>query len=91
MHLKLLNPAGGENGRNVFVENFHLNGPADTRPITQRRLLAATPGKSKPEQAREILSRFASKAYRRPATSGEVDRLVKLAESEGAPLALHQS
>jgi mono/diheme cytochrome c family protein len=81
VHLKLLNPTDGDNGRNVFVENFHLNGPSDTRPLTQRKLVDATPGKSKPEQAREILSRFATKAYRRPATEAEVHRLVKLAES----------
>ena len=81
IHLKLLNPTDGEAGRNVFVENFQLTGPSDTRPLTQRKLLAVTPGKSEAEQTREILSRFAGKAYRRPATAAEVDRLVKLADA----------
>lgn len=80
-HVKLLNPAGGEEGRNLYVEWFYLRGPSDTRPLTQRRLLAVTPGKSQAEQSREVLSRFASRAYRRPATPEEVDRLVRLADA----------
>ena len=78
--VKILNPAGGESGRNFHAEWFELRGPADTRPASQRQLLACD--KSKPEDARlrVILSRFASRAYRRPATAVEVDRLVKLAQ-----------
>src|SRR5262249_6850100 len=37
--VKLLNPSGGKDGRNIHVEWFNLNGPSDTRPETQRRLL----------------------------------------------------
>ena len=65
----------------LHVENFSLEGPADMRPETHRRLLACDPKKSKHDQAVEILSRFATKAYRRPATADEVDRLVRLAEA----------
>src|SRR5206468_11224129 len=36
------------------------------------------------EQTRQVLARFASKAYRRPATPDEVERLVKLAEAAQA-------
>jgi hypothetical protein len=79
--VKLLNPSGEEKGRNLFVEWFQLTGPSDTRPPSHRKLLAVTPGKTKAEQTKEVLSRFASGAYRRPATPEKVARLVKLAEA----------
>jgi hypothetical protein len=65
----------------LLVEHLELEGPADTRPASHRRLLTCAAGKPKREQTQEILQRFASKAYRRPATPTEVERLVKLAEA----------
>ncbi|HEY7120223.1 MAG TPA: DUF1587 domain-containing protein, partial [Tepidisphaeraceae bacterium] len=76
----LLNATDDNPKRTVFVESISLEGPADTRPPSQRRLLACTSGLSKARQTREVLSRFASQAYRRPATSDEVERLAQLAE-----------
>jgi hypothetical protein len=64
----------------LHVEYFALTGPKDTRPATQQKLLACDPNKPQAEQSREVLQRFASKAYRRPATKEEVDRLCTLAE-----------
>jgi mono/diheme cytochrome c family protein len=78
--VSLLNPAADDKGRTLFVEYLELTGPTDGRPASHRRLLACTPGKSRVEQTREVLSRFTSLAYRRPATTEEVERLVKLAE-----------
>jgi hypothetical protein len=78
--VSILNPADGENKRTVFVESIIVEGPADTRPASQRRLLAVTPGKTKGEQTREVLTRFASHAYRRPATADEINRLAGLVE-----------
>lgn len=76
---RLLNP-GGEPARTVFVEWFELFGPADPYPASHRKLMAAT-AETKLDKTREILTRFANKAYRRPATKDEVDRLVKLAQN----------
>ncbi len=73
-----------DRGGTVLVESFVLEGPADTRPATHRRLLACNPSASKKEQTREVLERFATRAYRRPATPAEVARLVKLVESAEA-------
>jgi hypothetical protein len=42
--------------------------------------MACDATKPKREQAREILTRFASKAYRRPATKEEVERLLKFVD-----------
>ena len=78
----LSNPAKDDKGeRTLHIENFMLEGPADTRPETQKRLLACDSKKSKHDQAVEIMTRFATKAYRRPPTADEVARLVKLVET----------
>jgi hypothetical protein len=80
--VSVANPAKDDKGeRTLHVENFMLEGPADTRPETHRRLLACDTSKSKHDQAVEILSRFATRAYRRPATADEVNRLVSLVET----------
>ncbi len=84
MAVSLLNPSTGDTPRAVMVEWFELRGPADTRPETHKRLLAVTPGQSKEQNTREVLTRFATRAYRRPATRDEVDRLVKLVEQAEA-------
>jgi hypothetical protein len=66
--------------RTLNVEFIELTGPADPRPITQRKLLAADPKLSEKEQNRDILTRFLSKAYRRPPTLIEVNRLLKFVD-----------
>lgn len=77
----LLNPGpAGEKPRTLHVEYLELLGPLDTRPASHRRLLAYRPGLSPNEATREVLTRFATQAYRRPASADEIERLVKLAE-----------
>ncbi|HEY0984095.1 DUF1592 domain-containing protein [Schlesneria sp.] len=68
-----------EGQRTLFVEWSEFEGPLDMVPTSHRRLLATNPELPKADQAREILNRFATRAYRRPATTEEVDRLVALA------------
>jgi hypothetical protein len=70
--------------RAMMVEMIQLVGPLDTRPPSHKKLMAHKPGAKQPEATREILERFASKAYRRPATKDEVDRLVKFVEKAQA-------
>ncbi len=65
--------------RTLFVEFFELEGPLDMVPPSHKMLLAYDATKSKPEQTREVLSRFLARAYRRPVTQDEVERLVVLA------------
>ncbi|HEY2840145.1 MAG TPA: DUF1592 domain-containing protein [Pirellulales bacterium] len=78
--------------RNLFVDYLELEGPIDHTsrlPESHRRILFREPpeddakGKSAdPKEvancAREILSRFATRAYRRPVTAEEVDRLMRV-------------
>jgi mono/diheme cytochrome c family protein len=51
---------------------------AAAESIVQRATLACTPDKPQAEQTREVLRRFALRAYRRPPTGAEVERLVRL-------------
>jgi hypothetical protein len=62
----------------LYVQHLALDGPKDTRPASQRMLLACKADAPPREKAREILTRFATRAYRRPATAEEVERLLKL-------------
>ena len=62
--------------RALFVEWFEFEGPHDMIPPSHKKLLACQPEQPKADQAREILTRFLNRAYRRPATTTEVDRLV---------------
>lgn len=65
--------------RTLFVQFIELEGPLDMVPPSHRKLLACDATKTKPEQTREVLSRFLARAYRRPATNDELERLVVLA------------
>ncbi|HEY7427058.1 MAG TPA: DUF1592 domain-containing protein [Gemmataceae bacterium] len=74
-------PAAGQPPAKLFVEYLALEGPLDTRPASHRMLLAATQGKTQAEQTREVLSRFLRRAFRRPPTTEELNRSIKLAET----------
>ncbi len=70
--------------RTLHVEWFLLHGPSDTRPQTHRDFTQCDTSKPKSEQTREILTRFLNRAFRRPATAEEVNRLLKLVENAQA-------
>lgn len=79
--VSLLNPLKNDDGeRTVFVEFLEFNGPKDTRPAFQRKLESIAADKPKPEHTRAMLAHFASRAYRRPPTKDEVERLARLVE-----------
>jgi hypothetical protein len=71
-------PQGGQPAPTIFVEWLQYEGPMDTRSAATKTLLTVTPGKSQAEQTREVLARFAPRAWRRPVTNEELDRLCKL-------------
>jgi len=68
----------GPHDRNLILEDLQVMGPY---PPTYRQLI---PREHTPEDRRllahEILSGFVSRAFRRPATAAEIDRLMKLVE-----------
>ncbi len=92
--VKLLNPsppvplppaakdrAQAERPRTLFVRRFEMEGPKDSYPPSHKKIMACNAAASHAEQTREILTRFVSKAYRRPATKDEVERLAQLVEA----------
>lgn len=62
----------------LFIRELTLDGPVDTRPYGMRRLVDNVNATEPVARTREILTRFATRAFRRPATKSEVDRLAKL-------------
>lgn len=69
-----------ENYAGLEVYRIDLVGPVDPVPESRRRILACDPSASPPQQAREILERFARRAFRRPVEAREVARYVGLFE-----------
>ncbi len=71
--------------RNLVIDYLEIVAPADTKPRvlpeSHRRIFtrAATP-ETQPTVAREILGNFTRRAYRRPVSSDEVERLMKIVE-----------
>jgi len=80
MILALYKPEEGQPPATVSVEYFALEGPLDPRPESQRQLLAVSPDRSTAEQTREALARFLRRAYRRPPTADEVERVALLVD-----------
>jgi hypothetical protein len=70
----------GKTERAFMLESLQLEGPMDTRPPSHRKIMAYKDGLKPREAAREILTRFATKAYRRPVTNDEVERLLKFVD-----------
>jgi hypothetical protein len=70
--------------RELFVQFLEFDGPQDMVPATHKRVMACDTTKPRREQAREIVTRFASNAFRRPATPAEIDRLLKLVDESEA-------
>jgi hypothetical protein len=79
--VQFLNPPHGDKPRAVFVRRFEMEGPKDSYPPSHKTIMACDPKASHAEQTREILTRFISRAYRRPATKDEVERLARLVEA----------
>ncbi len=78
--IAVIKPPEGEEPPKVFVEHLWSEGPLETRPASQLMLLACTPGKPQTQQTREVLGRLLPRAYRRPATTAEVETLAKLVD-----------
>ena len=81
--------------RNLYLQWVEivgpLDGPAPMAPESHRRIIPNPPNPGEERRvAAEILRKFASRAYRRPATASEVERLSKfldIAKLEGGNFA----
>lgn len=78
----LVRPPEGQGAAvKAYVRSMALEGPLDTRPASQRALLAVTPGTTPEQQTREVLARFLRRAYRRPVEESELQRAIALASA----------
>ena len=85
------NPDPKRRDRNLAIEYLEVQGPLDgpppDPPASHKKILFCQPTHGQEREcAEKILSRFASRAFRRPASADEVSRLVKfvdLARSNG--------
>ena len=69
-------PKNPLNKSGVIVHELGLIGPL--MPVMHAELLAAPKELEGDAKSRHVIERFASRAYRRPATKAEVDRLMKI-------------
>ena len=87
-------PNPNNRDRNLYVQSLEifgpLNAPAGTKPALDKSIIFIRP--NKPEEvrecARQVIERFATRAYRRPVKPDEVQRLisfVELAMKDGEP------
>src|SRR6185312_6772338 len=70
------------NRRMLFLRGIEIDGPYDppkqVLPESHRRLMAHAEGLAPRDAAREIVSRFATQAFRRPVKAEEVEKVLKL-------------
>lgn len=91
----------GERDRNLYVDRVVLEGPLEGAHVPKKRshrMVFATRGKGVSDEAymKEILGRFALRAFRRPVHEGEIERyqfFLKSAREQGesAEYAIRQS
>lgn len=84
MAVALVKPTEGQPQAKLYLQWVQLEGPLDMRPASHRRLLACSPDKSQAEQTREVLRRFATRAYRRAVDDAELQRLASLVDAQVA-------
>jgi len=78
--LALIKPDEGEPMPTLYIEHLMSEGPLDTRPMAQRKLLAGLESKPNKEKTRGVFEKLVPQAYRRPAEPQEVANLVKFVE-----------
>ena len=76
------NAAEGQKDRNLWIQGLEIAGPLGTvgvLPKAHSEIIFVRPNAGQErDAAKTILKKFAGRAYRRPATDQEVDRLLKI-------------
>lgn len=79
--IAVVRPPEGQEPPLLFVENLSSEGPLETRPLSHRKILEGTAELPPAEKTKLVLTRFLSRAFRRPATADEVRRYTAMVES----------
>jgi hypothetical protein len=90
-HYDASNPDPNERDRNLLITQVSIEGPLDgpmaPRPATHRRIYGERAAdQSDDAYMLDVLTRFARRAFRRPAEAGEIDRYLafnRIAKSQG--------
>ena len=82
--IAMVKPAHGEPQAKLMIRLLWSEGPLDTRPASQRKILACTPNIPQAAQTREVLTRLLRRAYRRPPSEAEVEKLAQFVEARQA-------
>ncbi|MDE0484360.1 MAG: DUF1592 domain-containing protein [Candidatus Poribacteria bacterium] len=79
--IAMVKPEQGEPNAKLQIRAVWSEGPLETRPKSQLKILACTPDIPQADQTREVLTRLLRKAYRRPPTENEVEQLAGFVDS----------
>ncbi len=79
--IAMVKPENGQPPTRLQIRHLSSEGPLETRPATQFKILACSPDKSQAGQTREVLTRLLRRGYRRPPSQDEVERLAQFVES----------
>lgn len=79
--IALVRPPEGEAPATLFIEHLWSEGPLETRPASQVKILACPPGLSESERNRVVLTRLLRRAFRRTPTDQELARVTGLVEA----------
>ncbi len=79
--LALVRPPAGDKPAMLHVRHIWSVGPLETRPKSQMMILASSPNAPPAKKTREVLTRLLRRAYRRPPTTVEIERLTKLVDA----------
>jgi len=92
-HYDPSNPNPNRRDRNLFINRIELRGPDtnldDRYPESHKRIIFVRPGQEgldEKQAAQQVIARFASRAFRRPVTKGEMERLMilyQMAQADG--------
>ena len=85
--IAMVKPIDGEPNAKLQIRGVWSEGPLETRPASQLKILVCTPDIPQAEQTREVLTRLLRKAYRRTPSEKEIEQLAEFVESiqaEGA-------
>ena len=79
--IAMVKPENGQPPARLQIRHLSSEGPLETRPATQFKILACSLDKSQTEQTREVLTRLLRRGYRRAPSQDEVERLAQFVES----------
>ena len=79
--LAIVREPGASENPTVFVEYLNSEGPLDTRTPFVRRWVPEPKGKAAPQLLREVVAMFLPRAWRRPTTPDEVERIARLGDA----------